>query len=34
MTNVGMPVLTAKLQMYGPDVILPADVYDVIPNED
>ena len=31
MTNVGMPVLTAKLQMYGPDVMLPADVHDVIP---
>ena len=30
MTNVSMPVLTAKLQLYGPDTVLPADVHDVI----
>ena len=31
MTNVGMDVLTAKLQMYGPNVIMPAGVHDVTP---
>lgn len=31
MTNVGMDVLTAKLQMYGPGVVAPAGVHDVTP---
>lgn len=31
MTNVGMDVLTAKLQMYGPDVVMPQEVHDVTP---
>lgn len=31
MTNVSMDVLTAKLQMYGPNVVVSSEVHDVTP---